>query len=106
MIVLDADLQKIEEKIRDFILSSVDHPSINHALLSYFIYWFPSIRFSRNIEVLKSSFTIFLWTQPPQDSKSYQEHLKEATNNTVDELLQQPWAKQYLVERKIFIGGK
>ena len=35
--ILDANIQESEGKSRDFLLRSVDPPSINHALMFYFI---------------------------------------------------------------------
>ena len=107
MKILDANIQESEGKSRDFLLRSVDPPSINHALMSYFIGGcFPSSGFSKNLEIIKSAFTIFAWTPPPTDNKSYQDHLRATTNNVADELLEQPETKQALVERKFFVGGR
>ncbi len=89
--ILDADIQESESKSRDFLLRSVDPPSINHALMSYFIGGcFPTNRFSKNLEILKSSFTIFTRTPPPTDNKVYQDHLRATTNNVANEFLDQP----------------
>ena len=75
--------------------------------MSYFIGGcFPTNGFSKNLEILKSAFTIFAWTPPPSDNKVYQDHLRATTNNVADELLDQPEAKQALVERKCFVGGR
>ena len=88
MRVLEENLLETEGKSRDFLLRSVDPPAVNHALLRYFIGGcFPSLSFSKNLEVLKSTFTIFVWTPPPSNNRLYTDHLRATTNNTADELL-------------------
>ena len=101
MKILDANLQENEGKSRDLLLRIVDPPSINYALMSYFIGGcFPSNSFSKNLEIIKSAFAIFAWTPPHNDNKVYQDHLKATINNVADELLDQSKAKQDLIERK------
>lgn len=107
MRILDFKLQETEGKGRDFLLRSVDPLAINHALMSYFISSvFPSFGFSKNMKILKSSFTMFASNLFPQDSKVYQDHLRATINNIADELLSQPESKQALVERIYFVGGR
>ena len=63
MRVLDENLQETEGKSKEFILRSVDPSSINHNGISYLIgSCFPPTISPRNIEVLKSSFTMFACT--------------------------------------------
>ena len=86
--ILDANLQETEGKSRDFLLKSVDPPAINHDLISYFIgSRFLSIEFTKNMEILKSTFTMFTWNPPPQENKVYLDQLRSTTNNIADELL-------------------
>ena len=105
--ILDTNLQETEGKSKYFLLRSVDPPTINRVLISYFTgACLPSIGLSKNIEILKSTFTIFAWNPPPKDNKVYQEHLRSTTNNDADKLLSQPESKQALVDRKYFVGGR
>ena len=91
MRIMYSKVQETEGKSIDFLLRSADPPAINHALMGYSIgSSFHSIGFSKNKEKLKSSFTMFAWTPPPQDNKVYQDHLRETTNNIADKLLSHP----------------
>ena len=49
---------------------------------------------------------MFAWTPPLTDNKAYQKHLKSATNNIAEQLLQQLEVKQALVERNTCVCDK
>ena len=90
MNLLDNHLAKKEKKSRDFILRVADSPSINHALMSYFIgAYFPSLSFSKIMDSLKSSFTLFAWILPPLSTdKEYQLYLKQISDNAANQMLE------------------
>ena len=74
MKIFDVNIQESDGKSRDSPLRSVDPPSINHTLMSYFLgSYFPTHSLFRNAETLKSTFTIYSLTPPPSSTnKDYQ----------------------------------
>ena len=106
--IYQSQISDRDNRSRDFILRAADPPSINHALMSYFLgACFPTHSLSRNAETLKSTFTIYSLTPPPSSTnKDYQNHLRSTNDNEADFLLDQPETKQAAVQRKCFIGGK
>ena len=81
---------------------------LNFPIMSYFVdACFPSLSLSKSMDSLKSSFTLFAWTPPPLSVDiEYQLHLKQASENAADQMLEQPETKQALVQRTCFLGGQ
>jgi hypothetical protein len=105
--ILQVDQEDRDFKSGDFILRAADPPSINQAFMTYFIgACFPSHSLPKNLETLKSTFNLYSLTPPPSSSdKDYLSHLRATNDNDTDFLLEQPEAKQAVVQRKCFIGG-
>ena len=78
--ILDAHLAEKYKKSKDFILRVADPPSINHALMSYFIEaYFLSL--SKILDSFKSTFALFACTPPPLSTdKDYQLHIRQTSD--------------------------